>query len=618
MALLLLGCNALASAPASAAPASQTAVPALALPSHDEWSRIGGFGQAIVQHLEVSPRWPEDPVIVATVVDQSPGGITRDTPRRLMVTLDGGKNWRPGPPRRTAGGAYTPHVPGRGVAFVEESLPIERSSDRNFVLWRLAGDRDWREIFPAAQVLKFSPRFADDGVVFVSANGQLFRSADWGASWALVLEADASRHFASLVLPDALYQQGIVLAVGQSGRVYRSIDRGVSWREAFGGGAGIQRFSITTDVFGDTALYAEGDLGGIRLQSLDRGATWHEPSVPVRFIERPRGPIVDGIMFTSSDDALYPYRSTDAGASWQMMRLPVGPDHGTSYPTFWSLRFSPDFAVDRTLVAYFRNENGAVQGRATAPSGFISRDGGTTWSVLAPTFEIEGNPYGSIEAVEFSPNFSRDGVLIALAMGPEIRGGFCEELAVPGFLARSFIAVFRSADRGQTWQPVVDEADLCARSSTGSLPSLPNLRGFGSGSPGGLGVITWSRSGSRSDPGGCFALQTVDGGVTWNPSRVGDGSCVLQRGWAPTPAGSTTAALGAALLRPTTATSGELVQLSRGIPKTGWSPWVAVRAPGDFGNAASWVTLSPAFERDAMLLVGTQLGEVWTVKLCAC
>ena len=104
------------------------------------------------------------------------------------------------------------------------------------------------------------------------------------------------------------------------------------------------------------------------------------------------------------------YRSTDYGSSWQCVYASL--TLSKPIPTT-SVVLSPDFATDRTVFA-------------GVPGGVLySLDGGDSWR----TVEM-GSPPPAVSALAISPDFRRDGVLIA---------GTMEDGA------------FRSGNRGTGW-----------------------------------------------------------------------------------------------------------------------------------------------------------------------
>lgn len=104
------------------------------------------------------------------------------------------------------------------------------------------------------------------------------------------------------------------------------------------------------------------------------------------------------------------YRSADGGRSWQFAYASLaltGPLPTTSVVT------SPDFATDRTV---FAGVSGGV---------LYSLDGGDTWQTVGL-----GAPSPTVSSLVISPDFGRDGVLLA---------GTMED------------GIFRSGNRGYNW-----------------------------------------------------------------------------------------------------------------------------------------------------------------------
>ncbi|MEJ5310622.1 MAG: hypothetical protein WHX52_12690 [Anaerolineae bacterium] len=104
------------------------------------------------------------------------------------------------------------------------------------------------------------------------------------------------------------------------------------------------------------------------------------------------------------------YRSTDGGRSWEFAYASLALTD--SLPTT-SVVISPDFATDRTV---FAGVSGGV---------LYSLDGGDSWQIV----EL-GMPPSTVSTLVISPDFGRDGVLLA---------GTMED------------GVFRSGNRGYNW-----------------------------------------------------------------------------------------------------------------------------------------------------------------------
>jgi hypothetical protein len=306
--------------------------------------------------------------------------------------------------------------------------------------------------------------------------GSLVRSRDGGKSWEVASHPAASigeRQLSGLRILAAPAGQ-VVLAFQRAPvewpgpwHVWRSIDYGDSW---------------------DLSL--EGDLT-VELA----------PSPDFQH---------DGLVFASVDGWLR--RSRDAGATWE----PLDPVPGQDVH---QVVFSPAFADDHLVyLAAITGELSIysqvgpdapvppLNFNARSQGIFMSTDGGDTWTASNIGLGIEDVPYRNVQALAISPTFARDGTLFAAALGPyrlESRP-FIHNAGFPRGRARlPYPIIFRSRDRGQTWERV---ADVGGETAFGFSPMFADD-----------GVIMRAQSTRDFTPvsQSCSVWRSTDAGTSW-------------------------------------------------------------------------------------------------------
>jgi photosystem II stability/assembly factor-like uncharacterized protein len=243
----------------------------------------------------------------------------------------------------------------------------------------------------------------------------------------------------------------------------------------------------------------------VLLRSTDDGDTWQAAL---------EGGTLGGLWISpnSADDGLViaqidgrPYQSQDAGATWAPLdSVPMQPGQRLG-----ALAFSPSFAKDRTIylavvtgdVASSGPSQRVVAGILPPDNSLlslgllVSHDAGESWTVSNAGLEVDGAPYHWIEDLAISPTFERDGTLFATSYGPYA--------VVSRQLAVAPRAVFRSRDRGQTWQVITTHSGYA---SFAISPSFADdgvvLRGD-------------STYGETPASAACNVLRSADGGDTW-------------------------------------------------------------------------------------------------------
>lgn len=198
-------------------------------------------------------------------------------------------------------------------------------------------------------------------------------------------------------------------------------------------------------------------------RSVDDGETW-APSLPIATddvkIRVSPSVAVDGRAFLL--DGYDTYETRDAGATWQPREIIPG-------QILQDLRFSPNYASDRTIIAsavssgFPRPTQGIVADTSDRSAGvLVSRDEGTTWSTSAGGLMLDGMPFRHVQAIAISPSFGRDRTLFAFAWGPV-------EVFDDGRPRNVRSALFRSQDAGTTWESVWQPPSVPIAAAAGGL-----------------------------------------------------------------------------------------------------------------------------------------------------
>ncbi|HEX3511008.1 MAG TPA: hypothetical protein VHT27_07905 [Solirubrobacteraceae bacterium] len=297
----------------------------------------------------------------------------------------------------------------------------------------------------AASALLYGAAYAGASrIVAVGEGGATVVSSDGGATYASV-SADVGGQFTRL----REAPEGLLSAAGSMGDIALSSDHGHSWRVIA---------TQTAAQLIDTAFTSPSDgfaldsAGGLQ-QTLDGGASWQTldpgtggPARAVAAIGRvalligPRGvrravgggrfealtgPVVAGVPLSDYDRAgaaVFAFgagthaliRSTDAGASWKKVRLPLGDRRGRSSSSIRSVSFTS--AASGVILD-------------TAGRAWRTHDGGASWHELLGT--------GTGDGVQVSFSDPLHGFMTLGSFGDEGQDAY----------------VLHTADGGRTWQP---------------------------------------------------------------------------------------------------------------------------------------------------------------------
>lgn len=376
------------------------------------------------------------------------------------------------------------------------ATPADPTSRRVTMWLTRDGGHTWVQSMPAAmqaQPYVNAGHLLPSGVAWASAGDSLYRSTDWGATWAVVPlpppVVEVGHISGLMALGDdsatLMYHTGVYLTTDRGatwrfihvpaeerftnpccalpkltivdeqhhwlelmGRHYRSSNAGQTFTLSLGGAIGLDGVDMTSAWFFDArqglvlsstgAMYRTAN-GGVTWSAADAGGGHSSPGnrVPARiqFVSRERGWF--NVPGTAS------FRSTaDGGLTWTAVGGP--------------------FQARRISDFHFVN---ARDGWAIAPSGQVyrSQDAGETWSLLA---QLAGTFYG-IRFIDAETGIAvgSSGVVMRTTDGGRTwsaaSSGTSDELmrvhfadGLNGWALGNFETVIRTADGGRTWSPV--------------------------------------------------------------------------------------------------------------------------------------------------------------------
>lgn len=179
----------------------------------------------------------------------------------------------------------------------------------NGIVQKTIGSDNWKLVFPDFQKNRVrSVLETEGGIVFISSDEGLFRSADRGVSWQ---EFPASGLGMNLVESD-----GVLLTTGTKG-IIRSTDDGESWQLVINeGGAGIAVSEIEGG-FAAINYSAETKTRRVRT-SYDSGKTWQtiDADLPAQLSI---SSVVQAGEYLFCGHPLGIFRSSDKGKTWDLL-----------------------------------------------------------------------------------------------------------------------------------------------------------------------------------------------------------------------------------------------------------------------------------------------------------
>ena len=244
------------------------------------------------------------------------------------------------------------------------------------------------------------------------------------------------------------------------------------------------------------------------------------------------------------------YRSINGGATWTEV------DEGFRQLSPIAISLSPNFALDSTALI------------GTLHSGIMrSADGGTTWRRVE-----EGLTFQRFPAVEFSPEYQTDSTIFAGTFG----------------------VVFRSVDGGDSWEQLNEERSI----------SDSRVQGFAVSPAYASDLTLFAGAGT----GGI--LRSTDGGNTWQQITKGITGVTNVRS--------------VAVARNFESDPTLFFSTSDGVVSKspdGGDTWQQVTKGLSAGSQEDWllpdvwtIAVSPSFESDSTVMLGTSEGAFWTTN----
>lgn len=442
------------------------------------WSEVNGIDAGIDISLFTVASAPSHPSVVYAIAGTQWKWETGADLAEIFRSSDGGATWT-GIARES--GAFKPYINANvdaphlgtllnGAGDYRQALVVDPSNpDRAFFgggnliaatddggqTFRQVSDHRGKWSLPYVHATANAMHFAANGSLYIGSTGGLARSDDGGLSWTQTLNRGLATH--------SIWQ---LCSGGRSGEamITNSFATGMRVRAGATGTFNQERFTPGYGCIFDpsdmrTALWS-GDHTLI-LKTKDGGKTWNKSCAGIEGCDdvlRPNESRLwsvtrDGVMtlYTQSNDRLY--RSVDFGDSWQQ----VTPGEPMGY--LGAFAVSP---VNPHLLAARKDSN-----------FLLSQDGGMTWQIAptsAPFFmhTIEFDPaqtntlYAASRTVSALMSHIWRSTDFGQTWKPIDLGGFPTGIHVydliadpgrPGTLyAGTFLGVYRSTDRGDTWQ----------------------------------------------------------------------------------------------------------------------------------------------------------------------
>ena len=386
---------------------------------------------------------------------------------RVFKSADGSQSWEEVLNQTAQLLAISPDYPRDHTVYaVLSGAGLIRSTD---------GGKMWQAINSglvyedaALSDLALAPSFAEDKTLYAlftasrsEGISHLYRSTDGGDNWKTLEEAPSISAFA--LLPDGDLLLGTI-----DGRIHSLRANGLVWEDLTVGldSMDIYDLAISPGYAQDQTIYASTSTAGVFV-SHDGGRSWQETGFPGRagfdYLHLAISPNYarDQTLFAASSAGVYRWRDGD----WQELQEGLG----NLFPAS-ALAISPSFAADSTLF---------IAGDYRRPGVFISTDRGDSWTSAG-----QGLPEDSFEiaSLAISPDYAEDGTV---------------------YTWLQYKGLYRTTDRGQSWEQVKQEEDWYVQSMALSPDFATDQTLF-------VGALYGNLH--RSDDGG-FTWQALGGGL---------------------------------------------------------------------------------------------------------
>ena len=360
----------------------------------------------------------------------------------VQWSQDGGQTWRhvTGHLGRVNEVAFSPNFANDETAFAVAGMIGQHGLVEGGVYRSQDNSETWTAVFTPAfhafQTLAVSPNFAVDETVWASASTYssaigLYQSTNAGDNWVNI----ASGLNINLldVSPNYAVDHTLFAGMGDDG-IQRSLDSGVTWvrvldvpyptalaiSPAYGASRTVYA-AARTDVSGVVSVY----------RSTDNGTTWQElnTGIPTEQDGANRkistltfavdGSVLAGVQYGESGVTAYVYRSSDGGASWQMVDGPM------TAAKLYELATVPNSSFDVFAATDLGVQSVTIhQGEAAEPG----------------VWQSNGPRGGKANALAVSPDFASDGMVFTGEWYNNYQGGETGSRLV------------KSTDFGQTWR----------------------------------------------------------------------------------------------------------------------------------------------------------------------
>jgi hypothetical protein len=353
----------------------------------------------------------------------------------------------------------------------------------------------------------------------------IYRSLNSGATWQRLTISGATSGVLDIVSAD-----GGKLYVGtQYNGVFRSLDRGATWSRKTTGIAGLDVRDVAVMPGAPQRVYAATYGDGVH-RSIDGGLTWSRRGLSGRVVNDLSTPRTAAYtLYAATEKGVY--KTTDSGSTWRLVyssvwgarAVAVAPSNSSviyavnnagvvksvDSGTTWTALKVPGYVAYMSVAVSPTNSKVVWVGANTLTSTILrSADGGATWvsayacpvnygpvdiviDVRAPSvmyaacmgneglrrstdggrsWQLAPSPVGSVTSIVVDPNNSQR-LYVGTYSGSDVSG------------------VYRSSDRGATWQRIVEGMSTTWTHALAITPTSSVLHagttGYGLGGAGG-------------------------------------------------------------------------------------------------------------------------------------